>query len=501
MKKCRKNAGEHLYYFLPKPREMWYTKLTVLYIAVKGTERSIMKKNLTYEDTRAALPAAGILHRIGTKFVPGLCIAGLVCTLTACGGSASATSASASAASSATSAAPAESVIAASASAESLSADTPSEPQKTEIVYASSSAFTDDEAQPASTPAAQPSAVSATDSIYASKIMETCQMILTFDAETTEVPAGAIGIIEIIAPLDTAEDRLGGVSYAIRDINADGTDELFFLAASSPYEDTQGDSRILAMYTVRDGQPVLVLEGWARNRCFLLKDGSIYREGSNGAAESIFGTYTFDASTSGIIPTDYYFSGYADENSYAISYYRNQTGSSNIEESSVVSGEVFAAVMQDFNEDIVTFDATSFSTFSGTDADADLYYAESPAVTVISGAEDIAEYGVFDEYTPETDGSGTRLMFVADSSVTDFRILALSFSGIAEDGIRFDGRKIYSQKELTSARPLATVLPLSETIPNYGISYKDESGTVHSFAVISSGYDGSVYLGEVSING
>jgi hypothetical protein len=92
-------------------------------------------------------------------------------------------------------------------------------------------------------------------------------------------------------------------------------------------------------------------------------------------------------------------------------------------------------------------------------------------------------------------------MFVADSSVTDFRILALSFSGIAEGGIRFDGREIYSQKELTSARPLATVLPLSETIPNYGISYKDESGTVHSFAVISSGYDGSVYLGEVSING
>lgn len=45
------------------------------------------------------------------------------------------------------------------------------------------------------------------------------------------------------------------------------------------------------MYTLHDDKPVLLIEGWARNRYYLLNDGTIYNEGSSGAAYTSFGIY------------------------------------------------------------------------------------------------------------------------------------------------------------------------------------------------------------------
>ena len=51
------------------------------------------------------------------------------------------------------------------------------------------------------------------------------------------------------------------------------------------------NNRILLMYTLHDDKPVLLIEGWARIRYYLLNDGTIYNEGSSGAAYTSFGIY------------------------------------------------------------------------------------------------------------------------------------------------------------------------------------------------------------------
>ena len=50
------------------------------------------------------------------------------------------------------------------------------------------------------------------------------------------------------------------------------------------------DNRILLMYTLHDDKPVLLIDGWARNRYYLLKDNTIYNESSSSAADTTFST-------------------------------------------------------------------------------------------------------------------------------------------------------------------------------------------------------------------
>lgn len=49
---------------------------------------------------------------------------------------------------------------------------------------------------------------------------------------------------------------------------------------------------------------------------------------------------------------------------------------------------------------------------------------------------------------------------------------------------------------MTVDTPVAVQLGFMGTIPNYGISYVDGGGNLRRFALVQSGYDGSVLLDE-----
>ena len=55
--------------------------------------------------------------------------------------------------------------------------------------------------------------------------------------------------------------------------------------------DSYVGSRILAAYTYKHNVPFNILVGTSRNRYYLFEDNTIFNEGSNGAAYTIFGTY------------------------------------------------------------------------------------------------------------------------------------------------------------------------------------------------------------------
>ena len=93
-----------------------------------------------------------------------------------------------------------------------------------------------------------------------------------------------VGMMEVASYQSTKEERYSSITYALEDIDNDGNPEMIVL-------DAMGNTRILAIFTLQNGQPVMTHEGWARSRLYKLSDNTLYHEGSGGAAYSIFEAY------------------------------------------------------------------------------------------------------------------------------------------------------------------------------------------------------------------
>ena len=74
--------------------------------------------------------------------------------------------------------------------------------------------------------------------------------------------------------------------YILKDLDQDGSDELIILSRdsleSSRYQNFE--DMLYAVYTMKNGKPIRVLESWTRSRNYLCTDGGIYNEGSDGAS-------------------------------------------------------------------------------------------------------------------------------------------------------------------------------------------------------------------------
>ena len=118
--------------------------------------------------------------------------------------------------------------------------------------------------------------------------------------------------------------------------------------------------------------------------------------------------------------------------------------------------------------------------------------------------EDVPELGEHDTFS-QTDGtevseSAVKVVFSAESTVSDFRLLSIAMQDIDENGIfTFSAEELYSQPELTPERPLEADLVFLGDIPNNGISFTDADGNVKYCAVDMSGMDGSLILWEITV--
>ncbi len=81
----------------------------------------------------------------------------------------------------------------------------------------------------------------------------------------------------------------GDWGYALVDLNSDGVMELLLGSM-----DGLNDSAPSSIFTLKDGQPVLVTSFWARNYGVISADRTIYNVGSGGAAYTYLSSYRFD---------------------------------------------------------------------------------------------------------------------------------------------------------------------------------------------------------------
>lgn len=76
--------------------------------------------------------------------------------------------------------------------------------------------------------------------------------------------------------------------YILKDLDQDGSDELIILSRdsleSSRYQNFE--DMLYAVYTMKNGKTIRVLDSWTRSRNYLCADGGIYNEGSDGASYS-----------------------------------------------------------------------------------------------------------------------------------------------------------------------------------------------------------------------
>ncbi|MCR5509770.1 MAG: YARHG domain-containing protein [Lachnospiraceae bacterium] len=117
------------------------------------------------------------------------------------------------------------------------------------------------------------------------------------------------------------------IGYIYMDINGDDIPELLIGENDGyEYDDTQYVSYIYSGFTIIDDEPVLFLEGWARNRYHWMGDGYFFNTGSGGAMNTIFGQGHLPTGGDSIEWDDFYFS----EEDMAIggmAFFHNNTGS------------------------------------------------------------------------------------------------------------------------------------------------------------------------------
>lgn len=304
--------------------------------------------------------------------------------------------------------------------------------------------------------------------VYASQISDIKEFMESGDDYNDKLPIG----LNEIRNLDDVE-----VGYKIMDINEDGIPELL----------VGNGNVVVGMYSLINGNPKLIFEGSTRNTYGITDNGKIINYGSGGAIYVVFGTYTFDPVTGDLKCTDFYFSYEKEEGNFdKIGYYHNTTGTQEKDKSEEVK-----------------MDEKAFFDFM------DEYTAKTMAVDYIpfkEGAEDLklSEIKKIPEGTdtfeaePAEQAGVTNVLLESEKTLSDVKVLKLLDVKSTDDEIlSFDAQVVYKKEKIDNENPLVIKMSFYDTIPYWGISYKDEKGNPHTYAFNMSGKDSSMYLSKI----
>jgi len=269
-----------------------------------------------------------------------------------------------------------------------------------------------------------------------------------------------------------------GVGYAIEDLNADGVPELILGPADG--------SSIYALYTGSGSEPVLLLEGWARNYWQYLGGGRFYVFGAGGVSYNMVGTFVLPRDGRELVCEDFYFTYELDESFEEFGVFHNTEGlwDTSVSELTDMTYDDLWALDEEWSAQAQPLDLTHLDVpISG------------PQVQVLwADGEWNGDYERVDLSSGEP---SSAVLFLADSPVMDFRILSLFVEDMTDDGsITFSSGTLCHLDVLSADCALVADLTFHGDLPCYGISYIDANGAFWRFAIEISGYDGSISLSE-----
>lgn len=290
---------------------------------------------------------------------------------------------------------------------------------------------------------------------------------------------GDMGVLEMARAVgDNAVYEMG---YLIEDLSGDGIPEL---AVGGLYGMTN------ALYTLVDGKPKLIFEGWYRNSYVYMGDGHFYYYGDNSAAENGQGVFYLTKDGTELECESFLFTGLNSDGNHVVYY--NETGSWDPLESekSDMTAEEFWALDP-------AGEPLPLTPFSGTGGES---ANESEFPVSVQYLTEVGD-GDYDWVTLYDGPDACCLLFTTDSRVTDMSILNLFVEDVADDGtVTFSSTLPGNDCQWETMTPnmlIAVQLIFPDTLPAYGISYRDVEGDLRRFTIELSGYDGSILLREV----
>ena len=293
---------------------------------------------------------------------------------------------------------------------------------------------------------------------------------------------GEMGVLE--AARAAGDNAVYEMGYVIEDLSGDGIPELAVGGLNGMTN---------ALYTLVDGKPELVFEGWYRSSYVYMGDGYFYYYGSNSASESGQGVFYLTKNGTGLECESFLFTSLNSDGDLEV--YRNETGSWNPAES-----EKSDMTAEDFWALDPPGDPLPLTPFSGTDGGSANESGAPVSVQYLTEAGDVDCNWVTLYDGPDS----CCILFTTDSRVTDFTLLDLFAEDFTETGavifsatpVELDEERDSLPSVMTPDTPVAVQLIFPGDLPAYGISYVDAGGNLRRFAIEVSGYDGSVLLEE-----
>lgn len=300
------------------------------------------------------------------------------------------------------------------------------------------------------------------------------------------VGSGETGVLEcrIGTP---AEDALRNVGYCLRDLNADGIPELIIAQVDSQQAEQSYGKQLLAVYSCIQGRPHLLLEGWARNRYYLLPDNSLLNQGSSGAACSCLGLFQLNAEGTELSCLDFFFTW---EDGDQIVTYHNTDGIWEMPHEGNEQVEVdFWRMNEVLESDLQTIDLIAFARYAMEDHPSVLLARWNPY-------EDLEDCIVL-----STEEHSAQIVLCAyQGVVSELQLLSLELDEIDQEGnIQFRQTVLETIPSLEPGNPLAVQLLFGCAIPNFGVRYTDDTGMTRTFSITQSGMDGSLLMTEIEI--
>lgn len=317
-----------------------------------------------------------------------------------------------------------------------------------------------------------------------------------FLSDGTELQAemnGMTGIMDVMSS-SNGENVYENIGYCIEDVSGDGVAELLIGLPSDAQEGYKYG--ILACYTIAEGEPLLVFEGWYRDMYWLIETEEVYNRGSAGAAYSIIQTFRFSEDGTKLQPAEMYFTEPKDQSYDEIGYYFNTTGEWDSAVSEEITADYYFQVEKAWDAQVLFIDFMPFSEYTPVSVPA----VKQNTRVQAAYAEDVlikyADYDTFDTKVGALDEK-VKVAFMGKGQVRDFKLLSLTLDDVTEDGEPIYGiAEIYAAEQLQANHPLVVDMLFMGSIPNYGISYLDQDGVMRYFTVEMSGYDGSILLTE-----
>lgn len=311
-----------------------------------------------------------------------------------------------------------------------------------------------------------------------------------------EYKDGNSGIGEVV--MSGEGNAANTIGYTFVDSNMDGEVELVIGSINEEKDGTYYGEMIYSAYTYKE-EPVLILEGWSRNRCHLLKDGNYYVEGSGGAMYAIFENKQLEENGTKFIYNDYCFTYEKDETFEEIGFYRNTTGEWDKSVSEEITEEEYTNRFDEYSSKILTMELKPFSLYEYSGASS-----EKNSQPITMNIEWATDAQLSDNTLPafEADSGEPQVAVVvsSDTDVYNFKVLSLSYEDVDDEGMPiFTATELHLQEELVSGTQFVIKFSIMGTIPGYGISYEDASGNTYYYGLAESGMDGSALLTEIVI--